>query len=306
MIHDNRIPAEGGFCCLEGREKMKVKKIYSYWFIMPALIIFGIFFLVPMVISVFFSMTVWNLKDFKFVGFENFVQFFTERSLRIGIKNTLLYAFLTSGIKTILSYAIAILLAGKLRTKNFLRAVVFFPNLISTIAVGITFASMMHPTKGLFNLVLNALHLPSLNWLGNPDTAIFSIILTDVWKGTGVGVVIFLAGILAVDRMYYEAADIDGAGRFQKVWYVTTPLVRPSLNTVIILSLIGGMRSFDLVWAMTKGGPGSATDVVASIVYKQYAAGYYGLSTAGNVILFALIVIFIFPLRSYLLSKEEY
>lgn len=281
---------------------MKDKKIYTYWFTLPALFIFSIFFLIPMITSVFFSMTVWNLKDFKFVGFQNFIQFFTERSLRIGIKNTLIYAFLTSGAKTILAYGIAILLSGKLKTKNFLRAVVFFPNLISTIAVGITFAAMMHPTKGLFNTVLQAMHLPTINWLGNADTAILSIVLTDIWKGTGVGVIIFLAGILAVDKAYYEAADIDGAGVFQKIRYVTTPLVRPSLNTVIILSLIGGMRSFDLVWSMTKGGPGYATDVVASIVYKQYAAGYYGLSTAGNVILFLLIVIFVFPLRSYLLK----
>lgn len=285
---------------------MKNKKIYTYWFTVPALLIFGIFFLIPMITSLFFSMTVWNLKDFEFVGLQNFIQFFTERSLRIGIRNTLLYAFLTCAIKTVLAYGIAILLSGKLKTKNFLRSVVFFPNLISTIAVGITFAAMMHPTKGLFNTVLNFFHLPSINWLGNPDTAIFSIILTDIWKGTGVGVIIFLAGILAVDQFYYEAADIDGANRFQKIRYVTTPLVRPSLNTVIILSLIGGMRSFDLVWSMTKGGPGFATDVVSSIVYKQYAAGYYGLSTAGNVILFVLIVIFVFPLRSYLLRKEEF
>lgn len=285
---------------------MKDKKIYTYWFLVPAIIIFGVFFLIPMVTSVFFSMTVWNLKTFEFVGFQNFIQFFTERSLRIGIKNTLLYAFLTSGIKTLLSYGIAILLSGKMRSKNFLRAVVFFPNLISTIAVGITFAAMMHPTKGLFNTVLTFFHLPAINWLGNTDTAIFSIVLTDIWKGTGVGVIIFLAGILAVDRNYYEAAQIDGAGTFQKIKYITTPLVRSSLNTVIILSLIGGMRSFDLIWSMTKGGPGFATDVVASIVYKQYAAGYYGLSTAGNVILFLLIVIFVFPLRAYLLKKEEY
>ena len=83
---------------------MKDKKIYTYWFTLPALFIFSIFFLIPMITSVFFSMTVWNLKDFKFVGFQNFIQFFTERSLRIGIKNTLIYAFLTSGAKTILAY----------------------------------------------------------------------------------------------------------------------------------------------------------------------------------------------------------
>lgn len=283
---------------------MDKKKIYSTWFLVPALLIFTVLFIIPMVVSLFFSLTVWNFKDFRFVGFDNFKMFFSERSLNIGIKNTLIYAILTCGLKVILGMVIAVFLTSGIKTKNFLRSIVFFPNLVSTIAVGITFSTLMHPTKGLFNKVLEFIGLTPIDWLGNIKIALFSIIGTDVWKGVGVATVIYIAGIQSIDKTYYEAASIDGANGWKKFISVTVPLCRPAMNSVIILAFIGGMRSFDLIWGMTGGGPGFATDVVASVVYKQYAAGFYGLSTAGNVIMFALIAVLVFPLQKYLLSKE--
>lgn len=283
---------------------MDKKKIYSMWFLVPSMVIFSIFFLIPLITSFFYSLTVWDFKSFTFVGLDNFKMFFSERSLNIGIKNTLIYAFLTSGLKVILAFFIAIFLTSGIRTKNLLRSVVFFPNLVSTIAVGITFAALMHPTKGLFNLVLTTLGFGKVDWLGNTSIALFSVIFTDIWKGVGVATVIYIAGIQSIDKTYYEAASIDGANAWQRLLNITVPLVRPAMNSVIILSLIGGLRSFDLIWAMTGGGPGFATDVLASIVYKQYAAGYYGLSTAGNVIMLILIAVIAFPLQKYLLSKE--
>lgn len=128
--------------------------------------------------------------------------------------------------------------------------------------------------------------------------------MTDVWKGVSIATVIYIAGITSIDKNYYEAASIDGANGWQRLKSITIPLCRPAMNSVIILSFIGGLRSFDLIWAMTNGGPGFATDVMASIVYKQYAAGFYGLSTAGNVIMFVLIALLGFPLQKFLLSKE--
>lgn len=284
---------------------MNNKKIYSMWFLVPSLVIFSIFFLIPLVTSLFYSMTVWDFKTYTFVGLDNFKMFFSERSLNIGIKNTLIYAFLTSSMKVILAFFLAVFLTSKIRTKNLLRSIVFFPNLVSTIAVGITFAALMHPTKGLFNLVLHTLGFGKIDWLGNTSIALFSVIFTDIWKGVGVATVIYIAGIQSIDRTYYEAASIDGANGWKQLSFVTVPLVRPAMTSVIILSLIGGLRSFDLIWAMTGGGPGFATDVVASVVYKQYAAGYYGLSTAGNVIMFLLIAIIAFPLQKFLMSREE-
>jgi len=282
---------------------MKRKK-YPLWFITPTVIIFAIFFLIPLITSLFYSLTIWNFKTYRFVGLDNFVMFFRERSLSTSMGHTLIYAFLTSGLKVVLAFLIAVFLTSAIRTKNILRSIVFFPNLVSSIAVGITFAALMHPTKGLFNAFLGLFGVKGVDWLGNIHIALFSIILTDVWKGVGVATVIYIAGIQSIDKTYYEASSIDGATPWQQLLNITLPLVKPAMNSVILLSLIGGLRCFDLIWAMTGGGPGFATDVVASIVYKQYAAGYYGLSTAGNVIMFVLIAVIAYPLQRFLLKRE--
>ena len=278
--------------------------MYSTWFLVPAMIVFLLIFIIPTMASFFFSMTVWDFKNWRFTGLDNCIMFFSERSLNIGIKNTLIYAVLTSGIKVILAFFIAVFLTGKIKTKNIQRSIIFFPNLVSTMAIGITFTAMMHPTRGLINRALSTFVESKINWLGNPDLALFSIIGVDIWKGLSIATVIYVAGIQSIDRTYYEAAEIDGANGRQKLFAITAPLARPAMNSVIILSFIGGLRSFDLIWAMTGGGPGFATDVMASIVYKQYAAGFYGLSTAGNVIMFIMIALLAFPLQKFLLSRE--
>lgn len=281
------------------------KKIYSYWFLVPLLLIYVLLFIVPTFVSFFFSLTVWRLTDFEFIGLQNFKTFFTEPSLNIGIKNTFIYAILTSGFKVILALPLAVLLTSKMRTRNIVRSFVFFPNLVSTVAVGITFSALMHPTKGLFNAVLAAVGISGPDWLGNVNSALYSVVGTDIWKGVGVATVIYMAGIQSISPNYYEAAAIDGANAWNKFWNITLPLCRPSMNSVIILSFISGLRTFDLIWTMTKGGPGFATDTLASIVYKQFAGGYYGLSTAGNVIMFLMIALIAFPLYKFLLSREE-
>lgn len=283
---------------------MDKKKIYSTWFLVPSMTVFTVIFVIPLLLSLFFSLTVWNFDGFEFCGFDNFIMFFEEQSLRIGIRNTLIYAVLTSGLKLVLSFFIALFLTSGIRTKTLQRSIVFFPNLVSTVAVGVVFTALMHPRKGLINQALEAIGIAGPDWLGNPDLALFSVAFVDVWKGLSIATVIFIAGIMSIDKTYYEAAMMDGANFWQRVKNITVPLARSSINSVVILSFIGGLRSFDLIWSMTGGGPGFATDVMASIVYKQYAAGYYGLSTAGNVIMFVLIAVIAFPLQKWLLSKE--
>ncbi|MDR1374411.1 MAG: sugar ABC transporter permease [Treponema sp.] len=279
-------------------------KIYNVWFLTPLLIIYTVIFIFPTIISFFFSMTIWTLTDFRFVGLYNFITFFSEYSLRIGVQNTLLYAVLTCGFKAVFGLGLAVLLTSPIKTKHIIRSILFFPNLVSTIAVGLTFSSLMHPSRGLFNALLAKAGVQGPDWLGNTSIALFSVIMTDVWKGVGVATVIYIAGLQAIPETYYEAAAIDGAGGFQRFKNITLPLVRSSINTVIILAFIGGIRTFDLIWTMTKGGPGFATDTLASIIYKQYAYGFYGLSTAGNVVLFFLIGLIVFPLYKFLISRE--
>lgn len=284
--------------------KKKRKNIYSIWFLVPAIVVFGALFILPTVISLFFSMTVWDLKTWRFVGLENFINFFSEYSLRIGIQNTFIYAILTCGLKVVIGMIFAVILTSQIRTKNLVRSIVFFPNLVSTVAVGIIFKALMHPSKGLFNEILGMAGISGVNWLGDRGVALYSVIAVDVWKGVGVATVIYIAGISAISKDYYEAASLDGATGWQQFWKITVPLCRSSMNSVIILAFIGGMRTFDLIWSMTGGGPGFATDTMASVIYKQYAAGFYGMSTAGNVIMFVLIAVIAFPLFNYLTSKE--
>ncbi|MDR2404569.1 MAG: sugar ABC transporter permease [Spirochaetaceae bacterium] len=279
-------------------------KIYNQWFLAPLLLVFGVLFILPTIISFYFSLTVWTLFDFRFVGLYNFKTFFSEYSLRIGVQNTLVYAVLTCGFKAVFGLGLAVLLTSPIKTKHIIRSVLFFPNLVSTIAVGLTFSSLMHPSRGLFNALLGKIGIQGPDWLGNTSIALFSVIMTDVWKGVGVATVIYIAGLQAIPETYYEAASIDGASSFQRFRHITLPLVQSSINTVIILAFIGGIRTFDLIWTMTKGGPGFATDTMASIIYKQYAYGFYGLSTAGNVVLFFLIALIVFPLYRFLISRE--
>lgn len=284
---------------------MNRNKRYSYAFILPAGIIFGIFFVVPTVISLYYSMTVWNFDSAKFCGLDNYKMIFAEDYLSTGLRNTLVYAVLTSGSKVILAFLVALFLTSKIKSKNILRSIVFFPNLVSAVAVGATFKALMHPTKGLINHLLGLIGIGHVNWLGNPDLALFSIAAVDIWKGISISLIIYVAGIQSIDSNFYEAAEIDGASYWQKLRYITIPLTASSRNTIILLSFIGGIRSFDLIWSMTGGGPGFATDVMASIVYKQYVAGYYGLSTAGSVVMLLLIAFLVFPLQTYLNKREE-
>lgn len=286
------------------RRKPLRAAIYPSWFYLPAAIIYGVLFLFPTLASLFFSLTRWTLFNWTFIGLDNFVQFFREPFLVQGLINTLIYGVVTSSLKVVFGLLLALLLTSDIFGRGLLRSVIFFPVLVSTVGVGITFTVMMHPTDGIINQTLGLLGIPGPGWLTDPRFALYSVALVDVWKGVGLATVIYIAGIVSIPQEYFEASRIDGATPWQTFWTMTLPLVRPATVTVVILSLIGGLRSFDLIWAMTKGGPGFTSDVIASVIYKQYQAGFYGLSTAGNVVLFVLVAIIVVPLSIFLNRQE--
>ncbi len=275
-----------------------VLRTYPYWFYLPAALVFGVFFLVPTALAFYFSMTRWTLFDATFIGFDNYITFMSDRMLMSGLRNTIIYAVLTSGLKVVTALPLAVLLTSKIRLKGLFRGMIFFPVLVSTIAVGITFSTLMQPSVGLINTTLGFFGLPQPDWLGNPSLALYSVAFVDVWKGVGIAMVIFMAGIVSIPQEYFEAASLEG-GAWVKFRHVIIPLSRNATFTVILLSFIGGLRSFDLIWAMTRGGPGFASDVLTSVIYKQYQAGFYGLSTAGNVVLFVLVTVIVYPLMRY-------
>lgn len=283
--------------------RVRRRSPYPLWFLVPAIVIFTTLFVIPTFSSFYFSLTRWSLFDVQFIGFDNFATFFREPFLIRGITNTLIFAAVTSALKVVLGMALGILLTSQILGRGYLRSVVFFPVLVSTVGVGITFSVLMHPTDGLINETLAAVGIEGPGWLTDPNLALLSVALVDVWRGVGLATLIYIAGVVAIPQEYYEAARVDGAGGWALFRHITLPLLRPATATVVILSLIGGLRSFDLIWAMTGGGPGFSSDVVASVIFKQYQSGFYGLSTAGNVVLFVVVALIVIPL-SWLLNRK--
>jgi raffinose/stachyose/melibiose transport system permease protein len=285
--------------------RRRTSSSYPHWFYLPAAAVFGLMFVAPTVISLFYAFTRWTLFEWEWIGLDNFRQFFREPALTNGLRNTLVYAVVTSGLKVTIGMALAVLCTSpKLHVKGAVRSIIFFPVLVSTVAVGITFERLMHPRTGLINEGLSVFGVDGPKWLTDPSLALLSVAFVDVWQGVGLALVILIAGILSIPTELYESVAIDGGGAWARFRHVILPLSKPATFTVILLSFVGGLRRFDLIWTMTGGGPGFTTDVIASTVYKQYQAGFYGLSTAGNVVLFLLVMALVFPLNWYLRRQE--
>src|SRR3954467_3622609 len=159
---------------------------YPYWFYVPGALVFGIFFIVPTLLAFYFSLTRWSLFDAKFIGFDNYVQFLGDPQLTAGLRNTVIYAVITSGLKVVISLPLAVLLFSSIKLKALVRGIIFFPVLVSTVAVGITFATLMQPSTGLINNFLGSIGLPQPDWLGNPNLALYSVAIVDIWKGIGI------------------------------------------------------------------------------------------------------------------------
>lgn len=180
------------------------------------------------------------------------------------------------------------------------------PAIMNNVAVGLIFTAILHPTHGILNKFLDIVGLDFLmnNWLGDINLALYSVIFVEVWKWTGFTMIIFLAGLQSVDKFFYEAADIDGATAWQKFRYITLPLIMPAFNNAFIISIIGGLKAFDIIFAMTNGGPGTSTNVINIMVYKAFANGRYGEAAAG-VILLTLLVAAIAITANGILRKKE-
>jgi len=253
--------------------------------------------------SFYYSLTRWSLFDATFIGLDNYKTFLEDPQLKLAFRNTIIYAVLTSGLKVVIALPLAMLLTSRVKFQGFFCSVIYFPVLVSTVAVGITFYALMQPSTGLINVALRNFGVPRIDWLGDPSLALYSVVLVDVWKGIGIAMVIFMAGIQSIPVDYFDAARLEG-GAWVEFRHVILPLSRNASFTVILLSFIGGLRSFDLIWAMTHGGPGFASDVLTSVIFKEYQAGFYGLSTAGDVVLFILVTIIVYPLMRFFNRME--
>ena len=280
------------------------KKYDPAWLAVPGISIYIIVFVIPTFASFYFSMTTWNLRTSTFTGLKNFTTFFTMTSTRSALINTAIYAFSTCFIKITLGLLLANYICSGIRSGNYLKAMIYFPTLLGSVAVAIAFQSILDPT-GILNSVLVRMGLPAIRFLTDTRYAMFSCVLVDAWKGMGTAMMIYIAGLSSIPKTYYEAAAIDGASPTQSFLRISLPLMVPSINTVLTLSLIGGLRTYELVYSLTGGGPGYSTEVLGSVIYKLFSRGSYGLATAGYVIMFVIISLIIYPINTYVSKRGE-
>lgn len=274
-----------------------LRKYYPQYYLIPGLLVYTLFHVYPNLSSFAYSLTNWNSYNsaIKYIGLKNYNYILVEKSytyLPI-LGNTLLYAVGTSLISAIVGLLFALAMNREFKSRNVLRSVYFIPYCIAPIIVSYIFKSLLHPT-GFVNQTLSSIGLSGLtrHWLVDRQTAMGAVIGVTVWMKFGINMVIFLAGLQTIDRDYYEAARIDGASQFMTFWYITFPLLSPAVTINILLNFIDGFKAFDLIYALTNGGPGDLTEVLNLTIYNTYTAGMLGRSTAMTAILFFLTLLF--------------
>lgn len=280
------------------------KSLYPTWFAAPGMIIYVIIFVIPTFASFYFSLTKWNLRTSEFIGFDNFVTFFSMANTSSALRNTAIYAFSTCGLKVIIALLLAQYLCNsQAKHKGYIKTMYYLPSLLGNVAVAMAFESILDK-NGILNQLLVNLGFESIKFLTDSKYALVTCILVDVWKGIGTALIIYISGISAIPKDYYDAAAIDGAGSFTSFVKITIPLLVPTINSVLTLSLIGGLRTYELMYTMTGGGPGFSTELLGSAIYKLFSRGSYGLATAGYVIMFIVVSAIVFPLNSWVAKKE--
>lgn len=268
---------------------------YFLFFILPALVIYIVFSILPFLYTFFYSFTDYtdmNPIDLHFVGLKNYLKVFDTPLMITAIKNSVIYAILLTGFQTILALPLAVVLNKKLKTRNLLRAVFFFPAVFSSLIIGYLWSFIMSSSDfGLINNLLHQLGLGTVNFF-TADRALYSVFFTQVWQWTGWAMVIYLANLQSISPDLYEAADIDGATGIKKFFYVTLPLMCPSVKIIVVTGLIGGMKVFDIIYSMTSGGPGNATQTVMTVMMKKgISDGFYSTGAAFGVCFFVIVLI---------------
>ncbi len=271
-------------------------RVYPFYFVGGVLLLYLLFYVLPSVMGFYYAFTDWNSysPDVNFIGLDNFALIFSSGQgyLRY-ISNTILFTLATIVTKTVIALGLAVLLtSGVRRLAHVHRMLIYLPAVLPMLAVSLIFKSILNPVTGLLNTSLHDVGLGFLaqKWLVDITWAMPSVIGVDTWKGVGYIMVILIAGIEAIPREYYEAAEIDGASGWQAFWHITIPLLMPVLAVITVLNLLYGLKVFDIVFVLTNGGPGHATDTVYTIIFDEFSKGRYGIATALSSLLFVAMI----------------
>lgn len=286
----------------------KKEQIYTgYLFLLPDLLGLLLFVIGPMLLAFVISFTDWKLTEApQFVGLRNYELIFRDPKFGASLGRTIMYTLGFVPAVYVISLGMAVLLTRRGRANFFFRTIYFMPVAMSMVVAGVVWRFMFDPGNGLINESLSLLGLPTAQWTGHVQSAMFSVQLVAVWKSVGYFMIILLAGIQDVPSDYLEAAQIDGANRWQTFRHIIMPLLRPTSFFVIVILTIGALQAFDQIYVMTRGGPAQATYTLVMYIYeKAFREWNFGYSGAMAVILFIMIFILTIIQVRYFQSSDE-
>ncbi len=276
----------------------------GYLLIAPAFLIYGLFVLVPILVTIGMSFTDFNLKTFSFVGFQNYIDLFSDNVFVKSLLNTVLYSVITIPISMALGLALASLLNQKLRGRGFFRTLFYMPNIFSMVAVSMAWLYLFDTNNGILNRILDIFGIAPIGWVTSSSTALLSIVIMSVWNTTGYNMILFLSGLQSIPEYLYEAASIDGATRFRKFVNITIPQLAPTTFFVFVMACINSFQVFGQVLIVTNGGPLNSTTTIAHQIYKN-GFEYYKMGYASSQAVILLIIILLITLVNFKYGRSS-
>jgi raffinose/stachyose/melibiose transport system permease protein len=283
------------------RKRNDTFRFLPWVFLAPALVIYSVVVVYPMLYSTYLSLFRWDGVAPKkiFVGFQNYVTLLTHNEVFwIALKNNAIWLVAALLVPTSIGLGLALVLNSRFRGSHIFRSIFYFPAVLSLAVVGLIWTWIYHPDLGLANQFLDAVGLKILkrNWLSDPQIAIYPVILAATWNAVGLPMLLFLAGLQTIPPEMHEAAKVEGAGPIRRFLYVTFPLLRETTLIVLAITSINALKAYDIIYAMTNGGPANRTQLLSTWMYfLTYNYNEVGLGTAIAVVLFSLTLIFAIP-----------
>ena len=274
---------------------------------MPAVVLFTIFVIYPFLDGVRISLTNWNgySQEYSYIGFSNYKSLFKDENVIIALKNTFLYGVGSTIIQQIIGLSYAVFLNSKFRGRGFARTVIYLPIMVASVIMGYIWYFLLQYHGGAINDILIALGMQPIDFIANGKLMVWIIVLINSLQFCGVSMVIYLAGLQNISEMYYEAARLDGATKLQQFKNITLPLLKPSIVTSVTLNLIGGLKLFDAIKALTNGGPGYTTHSLSTLInYTYFNSQSAGYAAAIGITLFIIILVTTLVLNKVLDRKD--
>lgn len=268
-------------------------------FVLPGLMLYGVMFVYPTLSGLFYSFTDWDgiSESFRIIGWDNYRNILESIVFRKTILNNVKFMVAVVIFQSVIALILALLLVRNRKSHVFLRALFFFPAILSSVSVGLIWSFVYDPNIGLLNTVFHKVGLSglALNWIGDKQIAIYSIAVVQIWAHAGQMMIVFIAGLQSIPSELYEAATIDGGSRSRVFRYITWPLLAPSTTIVVAYTTIQSFKAFDLIFTMTDGGPNFSTEIMTTYIYHLAFSSYaFGEASAGSVLLLLLLSLFTF------------